>query len=170
MPPLKNPQHESYVQLISTGVDPYEAGRINGIKNGRTAILKPQLRARLSEIIIERDSKIDSDNRKALSATGISKGYVLEALKEIVEKSMGRMMTTKGLRWDAPVAVRALELIGREVGMFETKVNVDFTAKITKMTDDELRKFIERESRELGIGARDITPPKSIGPDRGQAD
>lgn len=72
---------------------------------------------------------VQAERAKLASRTGISQDYVLSRLKENAERAMQAvpMMDDDGgslgiFRYDGAVANRALELIGKHLGLFTEKV------------------------------------------------
>jgi len=96
----------------------------------------------------------------AIKSTSLTKEWVIETLKENVARAMQAksVKTEDGeaigeYQYQGSVANRALELLGKELGMFIDRKEVGKPGEFENMNADQLREFISREAKELGIGA-----------------
>jgi len=78
----------------------------------------------------------------ALSARNVDKNWVIDRLVEIVT----RCMQHGGDEFNARDATRALELLGKEQGMFIDRREVRDTT-LENMSDEELRAIVEAAAR-----------------------
>ena len=107
--------------------------------------------ARLAELKAERDAK-----------TTLSRQWVLDRLMEHAEVCLGKkkVKLTKATRdggvveietslADQSAANRALELLGKEAGMFVDRRETGGPGAFAQMADDELRAYVAREMEEV---------------------
>jgi hypothetical protein len=78
--------------------------------------------ARISELLAERQAQNAQATAKAVEELAITKEWVLGKLKENAEKAL----KAEG---GSPVANRALELLGKELGMFIDRAEVTQTSE-----------------------------------------
>lgn len=147
MPELKNLRHERFAQLVAQGSSQKAAHENAGFtrakdhaKAGCHLAKLPQIKERIAEIIAMRDriyrEAQDSAAKKVAEAIGgrlgLSREWVLEQLIDNVNiaKSLKQVTDSEGkpigeFKVDLPAANKALELIGKELGMFiERKMQV----------------------------------------------
>lgn len=79
-------------------------------------------------------------------STGITQAWVLERLRENADRAMtaepvrdAEGHETGEYRYEGAVANRALELLGKHLGMFGDKLEISDPRKIAAMTDDEIQ-------------------------------
>jgi uncharacterized protein YoaH (UPF0181 family) len=145
VPVLANPKHERFAQLVAKGVSYTEAAKTVGYSElrasaqGSTLAKHRNVAARISEL-----SARVAD--QTASSASVSKAWVIERLIENAKKP-GSMVT-----------VRALELIGKELGMFVDRKDMTIRAtKLDEIPEDELI----AAAREAGIS---IDPQVLEGP------
>ena len=91
---------------------------------------------------------------RAVEKTAISKAWVIEKLVENVERAMqaepvrrktgdGEEEVTGEFVYNGSVANKALELIGKELGMFIDRKEIGDPGEFERMSDEELRAFLE---------------------------
>ena len=133
MPVLANPRHELFAQEVAKGTDCAEAFVIAGFKNNpgnaRRLKLNEAVAKRIEAIQLERAEISAKINAKAVEraaeALAIDKEWIMGRLKENAERAM-QAVQAKGpdgqpvgdFKYDGSVANRALELLGKEIGMF----------------------------------------------------
>lgn len=155
MPPLRIPRWELFAQGLASGKRQTEAYAEAGFKYTATKARnaparlakKSEIKSKVSELLRERDVVNQQALAIAVKETGISKGWIMERLKENVERAMtlkpifDKDGTYTGmLEYNGHVANKALELLGREIGM-----------------------FVERHEVTLGICIRDKSAPDVVG-------
>lgn len=129
MPVLPNPKHERFAQELASGKTAEEAHRVAGYKASRSGAsqLKHQLNIsnRVAEILAEREAIHGQATAAAIKAAGLTKEWVIERLIQNVDRAMqatrpaGDDGTAVGdFQYQGSVANRALELLGKELGMF----------------------------------------------------
>jgi phage terminase small subunit len=131
MSQLLNPKREKFCHLIVAGEltqkDCYTAAGYSGNQASHIAhrLLKlPEIKNRIAEIQ-------ESVAKTVELNTGVTKSWVIENLKDIVEKAKQdvevydkRGKPTGKYVFQGMVANRALELIGKEIGMFSDKLKL----------------------------------------------
>ena len=165
MPVLLNPKHERFAQELASGKPADESYALAGFSpnrgNAATLKHKQSILDRVTEILSERESIHAQATADAIKSTGLTKEWVIETLKENVARAMqatpvktddeGR--ATGEYQYQGSVANRALELLGKELGMFVDRKEVGKPGEFESMNADELREYIRREAAELGLGA-----------------
>ena len=135
MPVLQNPRHEKFCELVVSGIRPsaaytsigYSAG---GADQAASRLLKrDDIRARVSELS-------NAAQQSAVERCSLTRSWVIESLKSVAQRCMqvepvidGNGRTVGVFKFNAAGATRALELLGREVGMFVERtqdVEIDF--------------------------------------------
>ena len=93
---------------------------------------------------------------RAVEKTAISKAWVIEKLVENVERAMQAEAVvdregkeTGEFTYNGNVANRALELIGKELGMFIDRREVGEPNEFAHMTNEELKAFIAEPDSEI---------------------
>jgi phage terminase small subunit len=136
MPVLTNPRWERFAQEMAKGKSNtaayVEAGfkaRANSAAVNANKLLKnPNVSGRVAELLAERDRMHIAATEKATERLSIDRGWVIGKLVENVERAMqavpvtrkenGEEVGTGEYRYEGSVANRALELLGKELGMF----------------------------------------------------
>ena len=143
--PLKNPRHERFAQALATGMTQDAAYREANYKPDRRHASRlatnGDIQARVAEL-----------QERAAEKAVVTKAWVLEKLKENVERAMN-----SGETYNPMAANKALELLGKEMGMFIGR-KVLGVKRLKDMTDDELLALLDDEDlEELGLSemARD---------------
>lgn len=112
--PLKNAKHELFAQELASGTNASQAYIKAGFSASRANACRLQqderIQQRLSQLLGERARKHDKATEKAVKELGITKQWVLAKLVTNAERALERE--------DGSTANRALELIGKEQGMF----------------------------------------------------
>lgn len=133
MPILRNPKHERFAQLVSKGVTQTEAAKTVGYSELRAAVTGSNLAknrkvsARIAELSVRVVDQI-------VSATAIDRAWVLEGLKRIASEAEAEN--------DFNPAIKAHELIGKELGMFVDRKEVRLGKPLSEMTYDELTALV----------------------------
>ena len=110
MPILSNPRHERFAQELANGVSATEAYERAGFARNRVSAhrlkQKPNIRERVSELLKQREHINVQATAKAIEKTALTREWVIERL----------MLFAKCA--DNAASVRALELLGKGLGMF----------------------------------------------------
>jgi len=126
---IANPKHERFAQELAKGISAAQSYEAAGFKpsrhNAATLARKQHILDRVTEILYERESIHAQATADAIKSTALTKAWVIETLMENVAKAMqAKSMTdddgnTIGeFQYQGSVANKALELLGKEIGMF----------------------------------------------------
>jgi len=155
MPVLKDARQEKFCRLLVRGGMKqqdahHEAGYVFNPGNASKLANKPHIKARLDELK-------EMASGAAMVHAAIDRSWVLIRLMRVVERCMG---DTEG-REDEFVpqsAIRALELLGKEQGMFVDKRLLG-VRRIEDMTEEELLEFLGGEPEPSDLSAAAGDPP-----------
>ena len=128
MPFLKSQKHERFAQEVAKGADAGDAYEIAGFKrndgNARRPKLNEAIVMRVEALLGEREAIHNLSVARAIEETGITKAWVMERLRTNVDRAMQQVQAvgpngkSGDFKYDGAVANRALELLGKELGMF----------------------------------------------------
>jgi Terminase small subunit len=129
MPILSNPRHERFAQELANGVSATEAYERAGFARNRVSAhrlkQKPNIRERVSELLKQREHINAQATAKAIEKTALTKEWVIERLIENANRAMQNVPVldrdgelTGEYRYEGMVANKALELLGKGLGMF----------------------------------------------------
>lgn len=126
--PLANQQHENLAQAYVETANKKKAGEKAGYtdkSNAFRAILRPDVQERIKFLQEERAEEL-----------GLDSYYVLSKLKDNLEASMS------GAEPNRAAANKAIEMLGKHLGMFVGKIEHSGTIEIQSLSDlmDELSK------------------------------
>ena len=172
MTTLKNPRHERFAQELAKGKSAIAAHKLAGYRPDRGTASKLQHDANISQRVRE---LLDEGGRMARVATeratevlAIDREWVLAKLKENVERAMQAVPVMRAGKetgefvYDGSVANRALELLGKEIGMFIERSEVR-TGKIDALPADARDRFIDAIDRELARREGGLPPGPAAG-------
>lgn len=164
MPALRNPKHERAAQLLASGQTKADAYRGAGYSykpaSAHNLFNKPDMVARVAEIIGDVVDAQRKGQERAIKKVEITVDWVLERLKFNAERalrgqpvldSMGHHTGQFTGKIDGAVANEALKLIGQHLGMFINRHEVGQPGDFARMTDDELDNSLAQTARELGL-------------------
>lgn len=136
MPALTNPKHEQFAQLIAKGTSAAKAYREAGYEISDSAVDAAASRllkhVKVSARIVELGEKVESEVIKLIA---IDKQWVIEKLITNVDRALQETPVVIGGKktgeytYQGSVANRALELIGKELGMFIDRKELTHTVK-----------------------------------------
>ena len=150
MAALRDPRQEKFANLLASGRGPTEsykeAGYTTSGKSAKVAAsrlrCKPDVEARVNEIVEAKLKIEEKSTQRAIQKLAITKEYVLGRLVENVERSMQavQVLDKKGIptgeyKYEGSVANKALELIGRELGMFIQRTEVGAPGEFEAVQD-----------------------------------
>ena len=158
MPILSNPKHERFAQELAKGKSATEAHEIAGYSSnrGNACTLKQDenIGKRVAEILAARDKMHSAATERATEKLSLTKEWVIAGLMENAQRALQRQSVTDSegnvieYRYEGSVANRALELLGKEMGMFidrkETGAPGEFAA-IDSMSGPELLAFLAQK-------------------------
>ena len=158
---LRNPRYERFAQGLAEGKPAYQAYIDAGFAKAGAAqsasrLLKSQragIRERVAETLQERE-QIDAEGTKlAIERTAIDKEWVIERLRENVERAMQARPVldragnpTGSYVYNGAAANRALELLGKELGMFVEKRENKVVDEFDSMTDEQVSAWLDERA------------------------
>lgn len=158
MPALDNAQHELFAQQIAKGSSQRDAYKAAGYKvksdaaadaNASRLLSTDKVSARVRELQ-------EFISERTVEKSAVSKAWVIAKLVENVERAMqgeavldAQGTPTGEWKYNGNVANRALELIGKEQGMFVDRKEVGSPGDFDQMSEDELSAAIAEQTREL---------------------
>ncbi len=143
MPVLRNQRHEIFAQGVASGLSAAEAYVKAGYKPSRKNASRLRTKEDVDARIAELSAAITTEVQKR---TGLTKEWVLERLEQVVERCMQHEEIIRDNRptgeyvFNAPGANKALELIGKELGMFVERketANRHYLIADRPMTEEE---------------------------------
>ena len=167
MPPLRMSRRERFARLIAAGATLETAYRSAGYRVrgtdsryrtlARRLLAEPSVSARVKELT---DGFGESGDRLARGGTP-GRGWVLARLVETAERALQAVPITdrKGVpkgeyAYQGSVALKALELLGRELGMFANRKEPPESG-VEALSDEDLERRAVRLAQALGVGRVD---------------
>jgi phage terminase small subunit len=148
MPQLLNARHERFAAMLAEGKSASEAHELAGYRPNRHSAWKlnqrDDIKARVSELLAERQAQNAQATAKAVEELAITKEWVLAKLKE-------NAINALKVKGGSPVANRALELLGKELGMFIDRAEISQANEFGGMSLDEMRVELVARARRLGL-------------------
>ena len=136
-----NSRQEAFAQAVAAGKTQAEAYELAGFKpnsgNASALAQRPEVLARVTAIQAEQAEIAQRATQIAAERLSIDCEWVMSRLVENANRAMqavaveNRDGPTGEYRHDGSVANRALELLGKEIGMFVDRSKVDLTAKMS---------------------------------------
>lgn len=175
MPVLSNPRHELFAQELAKGKTAEEAHGLAGYRanRGNASVLKQEqsIVDRVAELLTEREQVHAQSTLRAVEAVSLTKAWVLEQMIDNALVSSGKKTITLKVKprgselpvevevnmRDASAANRALELLGKELGMFVDRKEIGQPGDFASMNDGELLDKIKERAQLLGV-----TVPKHL--------
>jgi phage terminase small subunit len=157
MPALRNPRNEHFACLVASGEAPTRAYVLAGYSpNGAGA---SSLRLLRNDQVCARIAELKSEIAERSNAP-VDRAWVLGKLKTVVERCMqaepacDAMGTETGVfQFQASDANRALELLGRELGMFRDQSDHLLSTPVeTFKRDGEISKLDANQVSEFDAG------------------
>jgi phage terminase small subunit len=160
MPTLDNPQHEIFAQQIFQGVSQRDAYKAAGYVTKSVAAADASASRLLSHVkVAARIQELQTAaSARAVEKSAVSKAWVIAKLVENVERAMtaepvrdAQGNPTGEFKYNGNVANRALELIGKEQGMFVDRKEIGDPGDFARLSDDELNAELMATAQELGM-------------------
>jgi len=143
MPALPNAKHERFVLELLAGKSQSEAYLAAGYSAKSVAVASAAATRLLKDPTIA--ARLEELQAAAAAKAALSKSWVLEKLRENVERAMQATPVldrdgkpTGEYVYQGSVANRALELIGKEQGMFIDRKEIGEPGDFKRLSDDEL--------------------------------
>jgi hypothetical protein len=159
-----NAKHERFAQFLADGLPQHKAYLKAGFKAAepRSAASKllqrnGSIKQRVDAILAEREKIKATGIAKAIEQTTMDKVWVLTKLGKVVDMGMAArpVLNTKGeptgeYQTNLGATNRALELIGKEQGMFIDRREVKLD-QVQALTDEELDQRIRDSAARAGV-------------------
>lgn len=167
MPILKNPKHELFAQELAKGKSQDEAYRLAGYaparSNASALFRNNNISSRVNELLDAREKALNQATSKAIEKAALTKEWVITRLMDNALVALGEVPVKVAQKEGEPAvevfdreaaaANRALELLGKELGMFVDRREVGKPGSFSQMSEDELDDFIAARKAALGGGA-----------------
>jgi len=175
MPILTNPKHELFAQNVAAGMNATDAYKNSGY-NGTTSSAchvasgrlksRPEVQERVRELLGAREVVAVKATARAVERVALSKEFVLEALITNVRKSlqMEPVLDKNGAeiyRYEGSVANRALELLGRELGMFIDRKEIGTPGEFANLDANSVKLLIAQRLGLDGAGNPSFDVPRA---------
>jgi hypothetical protein len=148
MPQLSNTRHERFCVLVTEGKNAAaayeEAGYRRNDGNAHALRHREDISARINDLLAERQKQTAEATQIAVERAGLTKEWVIRGLIQNAEKALKA-------KEGSPVANRALELLGKELGMFIDRAEISQTNEFGGMSLDEMRVELVARARRLGL-------------------
>lgn len=133
MPILSNPKHEVFAQELAKGKTQIEAHGLAGYKPHRSTAAQlarnPNISARVTELLAEREKAHSQATAIAVERAGLTKEWIIARLVDNAERALQAQPARDAegnaigdFKYEGSVANRALELLGKELGMFKERI------------------------------------------------
>lgn len=177
MPVLRDTRRERFAQNMASGLPAIPSYMDAGYKVSPSAASaaaarlhnRPEVRARIDELL-ERRSRVPE---QTLHKAVVTREWVLDHLIQNVQRAMQIIPPTKegGLfRYEGSVANKALELLGKEVGMFVDRKEVGAPGEFAELDAEGLRSAIAERITMVRQGDGSFTVPREEGGVREESD
>ncbi len=161
---LRSSRQERFARFVAAGVEPAAAHREAGYRargsEKRSAALtaRTAVAARIDELARAWDGDPCGAGAAGLGAGAPGRAWVVARLVETAERALQAVPVTdrKGVptgefTYQGSVALRALELLGRELGMFTDKRDPP-EGGVEALSDEDLERRAIRLAQALGLG------------------
>jgi phage terminase small subunit len=144
---LRNARHERFCQEVVGGQTLEKSYEIAGFKPSRKNAWAVRQRAdisgRINELLAERQKQQTKILEKASEKSGITRADVMRRLLSLSEKAENAEQLGP--------AVRATELLGKEIGMFIERREQRNVDEFESMEERELRKLVQERARAVAV-------------------
>lgn len=181
MPALRNSKHENFAQLVASGENSSQAYLKAGYNSSGSALGvsacqlrgRPDVSARIEELQERKIVREVQATQKAIERTALTKEFVINSLILNVRKALQleHVLDKNGeptFRYEGSVANRALELLGREMGMFIDRKEVGAPGEFAELDADGLRQAIADRITMVRQGDGSFTVPRREEVDGGE--
>jgi len=147
MSQLPNPRHELFSALLAEGKNAAEAHELAGYRRNRhnawVLTQRENIKARVNELLAERQAQNAQATAKAVEELALTQEWVLAELKRNAEQAAK-------LKQYGP-SNRALELLGKQLGMFIDRAQISQSNEFAGLTAEQMLEELVRRARKLGI-------------------
>ena len=162
MPILRNSRHEAFCRALAAGESAsaayQSAGFAPSYANSSRLQRRDHIRQRVNEVVDQRQRAADEAVASAAERLGLDEEWVLRNLK------LNAMMAMRS--GDRAAANRAIELVGKRLGLFLEKKQVEISRSDDSdeylMKLMELVKTVEHEQAPLAIDHDSAEPDDSV--------
>jgi phage terminase small subunit len=171
MPTLPNARHERFAQAIADGrtageaylAAGYSCGPQKARGHGHRLRTSEDVQTRITELLRARERVAEKGTELAIAQTALTKTWVLQTLRLNAERALqARPVLDKDgnptgqYRYEGAVANRALELLGRSLGMFIERTEQGKPGDFSHLSDEELDAQLTRQLKARGVPDRYI--------------
>lgn len=151
MPPLENSRHELFAQALAAGKTADQAYADSGYAKSRPHASRLATKGNVRDRVQELQSR-------ATKGVILTRQWVLERLVENANRAMqaepprdkeGNVVGE--YKYEGSVANRALELLGKELGMFVERQETGAPGSFKELSDAELERELVAELVECGV-------------------
>lgn len=164
MAALPNPRHERFAQELAEGKNATEAYEVAGYKRnaGNAATLKSDqnISKRVVELQEQRAGMAVKATEKAVEKLALTKEWVIGRLMENAERALTTQpvldkdgQPTGSYTYDGAVANRALELLGKHLGILIERREIGEPGEFDRLADEEVMAEMRKEAAELGLSS-----------------
>lgn len=153
MPVLTNKKQERFAIELAKRTPQGQAYELAGYKRNDAHASRLAKDGKIMARVAELQERVTA---KVVERVTINRIWVLDMLRENLERALQHkaVLDTEGnptgeYRYEGNVANRALELIGKELGMFIDRKEIRHTTDLDTMSDHELVATLARETRLL---------------------
>lgn len=164
------PRQEAYARARAFGMNQQEAmyfatnGKITANGSGSNMEKRyPLVRKRINDLCVEVAARV-------IESAAVSKAWVTTRLMQVAERCMQAEPvldkegnSTGEYRFDSSGANRALELLGKEMGMFVDRKQVKIETDVATLSDAELTRITTELAAQLGLAATDAGTQEAPG-------
>jgi hypothetical protein len=147
MPVLRNPKHERFAQEIANGrslVDAYKAAGFKpDFRNAKRLRDRKDIGQRVDQILTDRERRATLSTERAIEKAAITKADVIGMLIE--DRALARANV------QASAAIRAAELLGKELGMFINRTEQGRPGEFDGLNREEMEQHLVDELVAGGI-------------------
>lgn len=163
---LPNARHERFALFIVEGISRTKAYQQAGYDtNSKAASISasrlaktPKIVGRIAELQAGKAAIHTQGVADAIEATSLSRQWIIENLMENVRRALQAkaVLDEDGqplgeYSYNGMVANRALELLGKELGMFIDRKEIDIYGDLNRMSDGDLMLEVRRRAKDLAI-------------------
>lgn len=167
MPTLKSPRREAFALAIAAGQtlgNAYKAAGFTSDRRNASKLRKePEIDKRIKEILRRRSALTEKAMAREIGKAALDKAYVIDRLQIVVERSLQERAVvgpdgkeTGEYTFNAAGANKALELLGRELGMFINRSETGKPGEFASLTDEQLRQQIREQLAARGMSKDEI--------------
>lgn len=159
---LKNARHERFAQNLAEGKQSTEAYVAAGFQKSPAAASRlsksSKVSQRVTELLTQRAARTERVAEKVTEKLALTKEWVVSRLMENAERSLRRVPVldddgkpTGEWKYDGTVANRALELLGKHLGILIERREIGEPGEFDRLADLELFETLREDAAHLGL-------------------